>query len=74
MSNEQLTGTTEDGRIPERLPVLPLVGAVVFPHILIQLAVTEAPVIKVVGAAAVGAWWRRRLCKPLPRMASWSSG
>ncbi len=54
MSNEQLTGTTEDGRIPERLPVLPLVGAVVFPHILIPLAVTEAPVIKVVGAAAVG--------------------
>lgn len=54
MSNDQLPSRTEDGRIPERLPVLPLVGAVVFPHVLVPLAVTEPPMVKVVASAAMG--------------------
>ncbi|HEX6937985.1 MAG TPA: endopeptidase La [Longimicrobiales bacterium] len=54
MSNEQLASASEEGRLPERLPVLPLVGAVVFPHVLVPLAVTDAPAVRVVGDAAVG--------------------
>ncbi|HEX7120039.1 MAG TPA: endopeptidase La [Longimicrobiales bacterium] len=57
MSNEQLASPSEDGRIPERLPVLPLVGAVVFPHVLVPLAVTDAPSARAVGAAAAGDKW-----------------
>lgn len=54
MPNEQLANHPEEDRIPERLPVLPITGAVVFPHLLVPLAVTEESAVRAVGEAAAG--------------------
>ena len=38
--------------IPERLPILPLTGTVVFPHVLVPVAVTEQGMVEVVSEAS----------------------
>jgi ATP-dependent Lon protease len=38
--------------IPERLPILPLTGTVVFPHVLVPVAVTEHGMVEVVSEAS----------------------
>lgn len=54
MPNEQFANQSEEERLPDRLPVLPIIGAVVFPNLLVPLAVTEEPVARAVGEVAAG--------------------
>jgi len=54
MPDERLQSSVEEAELPDRLPILPLTGAVVFPQVLVPMAITDASVIELVRERAGG--------------------